>query len=85
MKTATILSVAEAERLHAEGGITDATLARVREVFAMPPVVAETRSITLHKRTPCERRRYLRRHVPDGADPVEWVRMMLAVKKLEPT
>ena len=37
-------------------------------------------NVELHKRTPCERRRYLRRHVPDGADPVAWVRMMLEVK-----
>ena len=38
MKTATITSIAEAERLHAEGGITDATLDRIRAMVEALPV-----------------------------------------------
>lgn len=59
MSTIAITTIDEAECLHNAGSITDAALEQLRKQLAPPQ-----RTILLHKRTPCERRRYLRRHMP---------------------
>ena len=67
MSTATITSIAEAERLHAKGGITDATLDRIRVMIDALPVTPIQYGGFHHERLP------IRQEYWDEYEPVDVV------------